>query len=763
MRSLKSNALFLLVSLLFIVGCSEKEVGIDHDVEAQFTYSVDAVFEQKVHPRDAEPLKGVMTIHSHETDSDQILVWYVVLDEDLKTLTSSMKSVLPYGVYDFQLVIENGEKRYLAESKNVTVDGESSVPLAIAPVIGDVAASVDLTELPKLKFSFPLDELQTVGDPKLGVSIDGGAETIMSLSKVTVGTMPIDIDAGAHTIVLNFYDGAILVGKSVAVQESVTIVSGYDIVMDIVPLSAKASISSTIDGGELSFSVTIPHEIVDEVGGLENLTSFLRVMSAKNSFYSDPLTVTPNGDDYVGTITFPEFYYDDNVDLSLQFMKKTGGVVADGSLFGVSITSELKTLTFPVKLLRESISSGNLLARGIVNVYSADNTPAAGAIVSLSDDALGLTGSDGSLEFFATAGNYTLRAEKSGAEASEVVDLTPLGSHNYTLTLGNTPSVIPELIWMSGTDNNYEIMHWNGTETIALTDNNENEQWLDVDDSKLIWTVDSKIYYWDGENTTVVTSNTTGNFRPYISKGYVVWPQMVNGVSEIFLWNGSTVQQLTNDGLHNRTPHNNGERVAWVSTIDGKDVVRYWDGTSIRVISSSFRNEFPRVGETMVTWYGFPSEEDTEIHSFVWKNGVETQITDEYNNGSTSAVLRKDIIDGDAFLWTCFNSTTSRKSLHLYNGESVEKVCDDMFLAFDVSGTNVIWTTPKIHFWDGSVDRLIDNAMTATSDIDLEGEFAVWCGHPQNNETNVYLWNGEEIIQITNTPGVDKMNPLILK
>ena len=67
-----------------------------------------------------------------------------------------------------------------------------------------------------------------------------------------------------------------LVGKSVAEQSTAVAVSaGFDVNMDIVPLYAEMGFTLDVEGGDAVVNISVPAEVVEEVGDVSSLQTCL--------------------------------------------------------------------------------------------------------------------------------------------------------------------------------------------------------------------------------------------------------------------------------------------------------------------------------------------------------------------------------------------------------------------------------------------------------------------------------------------------------
>jgi Ca2+-binding RTX toxin-like protein len=77
---------------------------------------------------------------------------------------------------------------------------------------------------------------------------------------------------------------------------------------------------------------------------------------------------------------------------------------------------------------------------------------------------------------------------------------------------------------------------------------------------------DSEIYFWNGNTTTQVTNDSTGDYYDYypqISGNNVVWTRSDGNDYEIYFWDGSTITQVTNNSTDDNYPQISGNNIIW--------------------------------------------------------------------------------------------------------------------------------------------------------------------------------------------------------
>ncbi len=468
---LKVFIMGLIAALLILPGCSNNSGGssnADNQITGGFTYKVAAVYEKSTGrsgKRAPQNLKGTMTITNQADMSTQIVDWYVVIDEQAFTATSNKTYVLVPGDYTFDLVVDAdaGNHQYVGSSSLVTIadDGGQTVRITIRPVIGDITTVIDLTELSAFKLSYPAAELVDVANPRIGIAVNGGPIQMFSINTASglfeeeIPTTPmwssgyIKLVPGNYHLDLTLYTGATLIGKSINIQENVSVYSD-DLTMDIIPLYGEAVVNLPMEGSDAVFNLVIPNEIVEEVGGTFNLFTLFQLegtTGANADASGDQIRTVPmtpgswqpcdtDPDSHCAAVTLSNMRYDVST-LMLMFADMAGNeTVGMGYLYPIELNDSAISHTIAVTLVRRNIIGGHILGILGVNVYDLENNPVPGATILSNNVPVGITGLGGTfgtagyVKLYLQAGVQTIRAEYdtgSGLLAkNQEIDLSPL-------------------------------------------------------------------------------------------------------------------------------------------------------------------------------------------------------------------------------------------------------------------------------------------------------------------------------------------------
>lgn len=179
-----THVIYLFLSLL-LFSCSTENVNSSSKPTTTFSYNCMGVFEQVLLTGDRSEIKscrGEMYIYSHLDNTTTKVNWYGTLNKKSKTISSDISVEQATGVYDYTLVIYDGNHRYVGSSRNVNPSENEQVNISVLPTykIGESTTTFDLNNLPKIQFIYTAENLINIDDPKIGIIIDGGNENCSS-------------------------------------------------------------------------------------------------------------------------------------------------------------------------------------------------------------------------------------------------------------------------------------------------------------------------------------------------------------------------------------------------------------------------------------------------------------------------------------------------------------------------------------------------------------------------------------------------------
>ena len=433
-------------------GSDAATVDLSYDVTAYLAQNIAAV--SAANFTADQIIRGELAVTATSGDNAgiaQTYPWTVYLNEDTFETQSNSTLTLEPGNYDLELLVSKGDQQYAGYTNQTLADGENDVALTIRPIIGDLVEDVTIIDrLAYFKFEYQVSELADIVAPAMGIIVDSDMEQVFSINQTTgLSDTYVNLPTGPHAIALKLYEGATQVGKSVTAQEAQTVSYGTDLSMDIVPLYSEIQFILTEDGGDANLSVTAPAEVIDEVGGVANLTATLALVSPKNSLQESSLFFIQQQDgSYVADLVLTDLQYDE-VTLNITFTDTTTADEIASCNNSWTINNQSQAFNCDITLIRRAVVSGNILAVLGINVENELGEPVSGAVITnAAGDTLGITGSGtygttGYVKLYLQAGTYALTATdlSTGQLYEASVTVSPLDVENLLMVLADP---IPE-------------------------------------------------------------------------------------------------------------------------------------------------------------------------------------------------------------------------------------------------------------------------------------------------------------------------------
>lgn len=382
----------------------------------------------------------------------EIFTWTIYLDEDTLEASSNTSLNLVPGNYDFELLMTKGNLQYAGYNNQTMVDGTNDINMTIKPIIGDVISDVTIIDrLAYFKFQYSAAELSALVTPSIGIQVDAGAEQVFTINKTTgMSNAFVNLTTGQHNFLLKLYDASVQVGKSVVAQQSQAVSFGTDLAMDIVPLHSEVQFILTEDGGDANLSITLPAEVVNEVGGVANLVGTLALVGTKNPLQESALNFVVQGDgSFKADLIFTDLQYE-LVTLSLTFSDKTTTDQIASCNNAWTLDNQNQSFACNITLIRRAVINSNILAVLGLTVVNEQGEPVSGTVITnAAGDSLGITGSGtygtaGYLKLYLKAGEHAVTATNlatSQAQTGTVI-LSPLQVDNLLLVLADTNPAI---------------------------------------------------------------------------------------------------------------------------------------------------------------------------------------------------------------------------------------------------------------------------------------------------------------------------------
>ncbi|MEI8611109.1 VCBS repeat-containing protein [Enterovibrio sp. Hal110] len=400
---------------------------------------------------------GKLEVTNVENNEEQVFDWPVTQTVDAEgnvTTTSHRALTLKPGTYDFALLLTTegaNPKQYLAKALGHEVmDGEQpAIEFIVEPNLGDTITDFDdIDYVSKLAFQWQAEELAALNKPQFGLSVNGGEEQVFEINKETgLAEITMNVEPGEYTLSLRLYDGDLMVGKNED-DATVNFVEGENAQTDIIPLQADVifEVAEIKDRGNFSFA--IPEMLIEEVGGVENLTLKASISAQGIAPQERVLDILDVNGTHIAQDMF-ETGGAKELGLHLEFYNTNASQdLADLTPFtrcNTTVTVEAnQTLGCKLELKRESIITNRILGTLRINALNENWTPAEGADVFLNGEKVGVTGSEigaGTFKTHLVAGEYQVSVKQGKNVAHEDIALLPLDIKNMMVTLAVDPDI----------------------------------------------------------------------------------------------------------------------------------------------------------------------------------------------------------------------------------------------------------------------------------------------------------------------------------
>lgn len=337
----------------------------------------------------AVPIMATLRLRDALSWEYQDIAWPIFLDTQNFTVTSNQTVPVVPGSYNIEFLATVGNVQYAAKALNIPLNqSQQSIPLALKTVIGDTQINIDnVASLPQLQFDYDTQQLANFSHPKIGIVLDNGDETLLSLNPETgISDQYHALSSGRHQIELRFHDGVLLRGRSRPEQESRVVVADQSFTMELVPIQGQVQTSLNTSSGEATFNLDIPTAVVDQVGGNPANLQILLSVSGLNNQPEDVvltnLTYNATRDIYEAQYTYTAMQADTHMAVSLRFTHLASGSsepLGSCMLGSFVLDSSIRTQSCQLTLRRLALPSEQLLAVLGVNVSDAADSPIRGA------------------------------------------------------------------------------------------------------------------------------------------------------------------------------------------------------------------------------------------------------------------------------------------------------------------------------------------------------------------------------------------------
>ena len=303
--------------------------------------------------------------------------------------------------------------------------------------------------------------------------------------------------------------------------------------------------------------------------------------------------------------------------ISLHYWTEDGTAIAASGDYQVSDG----TLTFPARSTPARPWDQEILTKGFTN-ESVFHTSGEYVVwqgrASASDD----------WEIYLFDGMYDSNGDPN------IIQLTDNDTDDTNPFVVQTASGGVNVVWEhqdedGGVPTDTEIYLYDGSQSIALTDNTYDDRDPQVSDTHVTWWgseslgLDSEVFLYEiasGDpinNAINLSDNDENDFSPQISGDMVVWTGQRSGKQEIILYDGTgtveepRVEQLTTySGYANTEPRIDGNTIVWQRDFgsDNYEIYMYEVdpggaiGTPTRLTNNSVPDRYPQVSGSDIVW-----------------------------------------------------------------------------------------------------------------------------------------------------------------
>jgi hypothetical protein len=542
----KKNVLFFLIGLiLFGASCASPDsssssdlaqgVSASEDTAINFELTLNGLFtgsiENNAHQSQVQAFQTESTnlsennldlaiinyfsgqlIIANQNDPADVKTYPVTVAVNTETLEINLLQtiVLKPGTFMFELSINRAGQQYagvvVSDISDTNVGAINTIDMDLKPIIGDSLISTDIVEdLGNLSFQYSdITNLKEASDDiiEIGVVIDSTSdEAIFRFDDTGTSEAYLNLFAEPDKIELKLYKNGAQIGKSKSAQETQSFNFGQDINMDLVPLFGRTLIALPSDGGDATFDVEFPSEIVSNgsitADNLEVYFTFNGILNGTQSqnINGTAFTLDVTNDLYSGgSFNLSGVQYD-NLNVYLAYKKIDTDELIGACNFQINLNSTTQhSAICNISIQNSIIQSGNMMALANISVYSPALTP--GATIYVIKDGgeeqiLGITDANGYIETYLKSGSYQIgsRLPSNGRFGETSIILDPMEVANVNVTLNASAPINSSILINSGKTATY-------SKYVTLNLAAEDE--------------DSIIAYYASESNTVPDENAPG-------------------------------------------------------------------------------------------------------------------------------------------------------------------------------------------------------------------------------------------------------------
>jgi hypothetical protein len=479
-------------------------------------------------------------IISNQNDLADIKTYPVTVAVNTETLVINLLQtiVLKPGTFMFELSINRAGQQYAGVVVSDIFDTNggaiNTIDMDLKPIIGDSLITTDIVEdLGNLSFQYSdVPNLKDASDDiiEIGVVIDSTSdEAIFRFDDTGTSEAYLNLFDEPDKIELKLYKNGMQIGKSKIAQETQPFNFGQDINMDLVPLYGRTSIMLSSDGGDATFDIEFPSEVISS-GSVtaDNLEVYLTFNGLHNGTQSHNIngssfTLDATNDIYSGgSLSFSGVQYD-NLNVYLSYKKIDTDELIGACNFQLNLNSTTQHGALcNISIQNSIIQSGNIMALANISVYSPSLTPGASVYVIKDggeEQTLGITDGNGYIETYLKSGSYQIgaRLPANGRFGETSIVLDPMEVANIAVTLSASAPLNASVLINNGQNATYSkyvtlnLSATDGDSIVAyyasesnIVPNENDPGWLTIVDATSDYQGDHSFQFSDGDGTKTV-------------------------------------------------------------------------------------------------------------------------------------------------------------------------------------------------------------------------------------------------------------------
>ena len=382
---------------------------------------------------------GIMEAVSDTTGEITRADWRIYLDQDTQQVISNNNISLIADSYTFTLNVYKEDLNYVGTTQATITEGNNALTMNLMPVINlstNTTTIIDHSLISTLT-RYEINFANALPHYDLGISVNNQAEQIINIANTHIeGAFYLQLDPGPQQISLNLYDGIHLVGTSLSTQENQFIEAGKSITMDIAPILGISEFLLSESGGDAAVSLSIPPQVIEEVGVESNLAGIITIMGSNNNA-SESLNI--NGSIAETTITGVNY---GEATLTVNYIEIDSGDIVASCNTSIILTQN-PAFSCDLRIRQPAFLEGQVISYLGVNIIDTNGEPISGAIIKdMNQNVVGISGSHslgtpGYANIIVTQDNpsFTITSADGLLTGTVSVAFIPLSVSNQTVTL----------------------------------------------------------------------------------------------------------------------------------------------------------------------------------------------------------------------------------------------------------------------------------------------------------------------------------------